>query len=74
MSCKLPVKMAEKIAKEYDLRQVVVIAFDGELQHCVTYGRTTAECEMAAIAGKFWDKILRLDDPARQQKIREILK
>lgn len=73
MSRKLPVKMTEKIAKEYDLRQVVVIAFDGESQHCVTYGRTKMECEKAAAAGKFWGQILRLDDPEKQQKIREIL-
>ena len=51
---RIPVKAAEHLAKTYGLRQALIIGFDGERTHVVTYGRTKRDCELAAQAQDFW--------------------
>lgn len=50
----IPVATARDVAKKHDLTQVLLIGFDGELVHVVTYGKTKADCEAAAKAQDFW--------------------
>jgi len=51
---RIPVSTAERIAKDHNLRQVLVIGYDGDLVHVTTYGKTKAECAAAAKAQDFW--------------------
>ena len=51
---KIPVTAAEHVAKEFELHQVLLIGWDGERVHVVTYGKTKADCEAAAKAQDFW--------------------
>jgi hypothetical protein len=51
---KIPVKAAKDVAKQYDLKQCLLIGWDGEEVHIVTYGKTKADCEAAAKAQDFW--------------------
>lgn len=51
---KLPISTAKAVARQHDLRQVILIGFDGENTHIVTYGKTKADCAAAARAQEFW--------------------
>lgn len=58
MPKRIPIAAAKKIAKDHDLRQVVLVAWDGSLTHVVTYGKTVLECDQAAMGGDRIKKIL----------------
>lgn len=51
MTGKIPVFVAERIAINHYLRQVILVAWDGEQTHVVTYGVTTEESGQAAEGG-----------------------
>lgn len=51
---RIPVAAAKKVADEFGLRQCLLIGWDGEQVHVVTYGKTKADCEAAAKAQEFW--------------------
>lgn len=54
MPKRIPISTAKDVAEKHDLRQVLLIGYDGERVHVVTYGRTKADCEQAAKAQDFW--------------------
>jgi len=54
MPKRIPIKTAEAVAKQYDLKQVLLIGWDGERVHVVTYGRTKEDCAQFAKAQDFW--------------------
>jgi hypothetical protein len=54
MTKRIPIATAKAVADKHDLRQVLLIGFDGERVHVVTYGKTKADCEAAAKAQDFW--------------------
>jgi hypothetical protein len=54
MPKRIPILAAENIADKYNLKQVLLIGWDGERVHVVTYGKTKADCEAAAKAQDFW--------------------
>jgi hypothetical protein len=58
MPKRIPIKAAKTIAKEYDCRQVILVAWDGERTHVVTYGQTLDECEQAALGGNMVKRAL----------------
>lgn len=61
---RIPVAAAERFAKEYGLRQIVILAYDGERTHIVTYGATPADCRAAAVAQDWWNgKVLPKAEP-----------
>lgn len=51
---KIPVSAAMKVAKQFGLQQCLLIGWDGEQTHVVTYGETKADCAVAAKAQDFW--------------------
>jgi hypothetical protein len=55
MPKRIPIKAANNIAQEYNCTQVLLLAFDGELTHCVTYGKTKADCAVVTRAQDFWN-------------------
>jgi hypothetical protein len=50
---KLPVTAAKNVAEAYGLKQVILMAWDGELTHVVTWGQTQDDCAMAAEGGNY---------------------
>ena len=55
MSAKrIPVATAKHVAEKHGLRQVLLIGWDGEHVHVITYGKTKADCDAAAKAQDFW--------------------
>jgi hypothetical protein len=54
MPKRIPILAAENIADKYNLKQVLLIGWDGKRVHVVTYGKTKADCEAAAKAQDFW--------------------
>lgn len=51
---RIPISTAKEVAEKHDLRQVLLIGWDGELVHVVTYGKTKDDCAKAAKAQDFW--------------------
>ena len=54
MPKRIPIAAAKRVAEEHDLKQVLLIGWDGERAHVVTYGATKADCVAAAKAQDFW--------------------
>lgn len=55
MTKPIPIKAAERVAKEYGYQQVIIYARDCEsgAEHMTTYGVTKAHCSAAAKIGDF---------------------
>lgn len=51
MPKRIPISAAKKFCKENDCREVIILAWDGELTHVLTYGKTIEDCDRAAQAG-----------------------
>lgn len=51
---RIPISTAKAVAEQHDLKQVLLIGWDGKEVHVVTYGKTKADCEAAAKAQDFW--------------------
>jgi len=52
---RIPIAEAKRIAEKFGCRQVLLLAFDGEQTHIVTYGKTKKDCEDVAVAQNWWD-------------------
>lgn len=50
----IPISTAKLVADKHNLKQVLLIGYDGNLVHIVTYGKTKADCNAAAKAQDFW--------------------
>lgn len=48
---RIPIAAAKRFADETGCAQIIVAAWDGEQTHVVTYGRTTVDCDQAAMGG-----------------------
>lgn len=51
MPKRIPIAAARRIAIDHGCSQVIVLAWDGEKTHVVTYGKTKADCLQAAAGG-----------------------
>ncbi len=51
---RIPVSAAKNIAEQFGLKLCLLIGWDGENTHVVTYGKTKSDCEAAAQAQDFW--------------------
>lgn len=51
---RIPIMTAKEVATKYDLKQVLLIGWDGDKVHIVTYGATKDDCRKAAAAQDFW--------------------
>jgi hypothetical protein len=54
----IPVSTAQSIAESFDLRQVIIVAWDGKNTHVVTYGGSDADSANAAAGGNVVKKAL----------------
>jgi hypothetical protein len=79
MPKRIPIAAAKRIATDHDLRQVILVAWDGKLMHVVTYGKSVEDCDQAAQGGNRvkaalgWPEILCREEPSRVMKIRAAL-
>ena len=56
MTKAIPIKAAERIAKEYGYDQIVIVGRkvgDAGVEHVTTYGVTKEHCKIAAMIGDF---------------------
>lgn len=73
-AARIPIAAAKRIAEEFGQRQVVLVTWDGETTHVVTYGKSVADCEQAAQGGNFvkkamgWPEALCAARPARARR------
>jgi hypothetical protein len=49
---RIPIRAAKSIAKEFNQRQVILLTWDGERSHLVSYGATVEDCDQAAMGAK----------------------
>jgi hypothetical protein len=54
----IPVSTAQSIAESFDLRQVIIVAWDGRDTHVVTYGGSVADSANAARGGNLVKRAL----------------
>jgi hypothetical protein len=70
---RIPVKAASNIGKEYNAKQVILLVWDGELTHIVTWGKTVDDCSQAADGGNMlkqkWGWPECNDQPSRVKKL-----
>jgi hypothetical protein len=78
MAKRIPISAARRVAKDNDCRQVIILAWDGELTHIVTYGKSADDCAQAAQGGNLlkqkWGWPECNDQPSRVRKLQEQLK
>jgi hypothetical protein len=55
---RLPIQDAKEIAQKRGLRQVILLAWDGERSHVVTYGKSVEDCDQAAQGGEKMKKLM----------------
>lgn len=74
---RIPISAAKKVAEEQNCRQVILLAWDGELTHIVTYGKTADDCAQAATGGNLlkekWGWPECNDQPSRVKKLQSEL-
>ena len=58
MPDRLPILDAKEIAHKRGLRQVILLAWDGERSHVVTYGKSVEDCDQAAQGGEKMKKLM----------------
>lgn len=70
---RVPIKIARLACEAAECRQVILCAWDGELTHIVTYGKTTEDCAQAAQGGNYlkqkWGWPECNDQPSRVKKL-----
>lgn len=74
MTKRIPITAAKGIAQAHGLRQVILLGWDGERTHVVTYGKSMQDCRQAAEGGNKlkralgWPEELCNDKPARARR------
>lgn len=75
----IPISSVQKYARAHNLRQVIMLGWDGQDTHIVSYGETIDDCDQAAAgANKVkeflgWPESLRAE-PSRITKVKADLK
>jgi hypothetical protein len=58
VSKRIPIADAKALAAKHALKQVIILAWDGETTHVVTYGVTLADCAQAAEGGNRMKRVM----------------
>lgn len=74
MPKRIPISVAKGVAAATDCQQVIILAWDGELTHVVTYGKTVENCAQAAEGGNRIKRFLgwpenTMSQPSRVNKL-----
>jgi hypothetical protein len=76
MPKRIPILAASDIARAYDCKQVIVVAWDRERTHVITYGKSVEDCDEAAHGGNFvkkaleWPEAMCKEEPSRVKKLK----
>lgn len=66
-----------EIAHKRGLRQIILLAWDGDLSHVVTYGKSIEDCDQAAQGGEKMKKLMGWPNweaqPSRVKKLTKVL-
>ena len=62
MPKRIPIAAAKRVAIEQGCQQIILVAWDGERTHVVTYGVTKAACAQAAAGGNLIKSALGFDE------------
>lgn len=57
MSTSIPIEAAKHVCEMYDCRHVIILAWDGESTHVVTYGESAEDSDIAAESANYIKKI-----------------
>lgn len=60
MPKRIPITAAKRVAVEHDCQQIIMLAWDGERTHVVTYGVNPTHCKQAAEGGRKLAEFLKL--------------
>ena len=80
MNKRIPIRAAKDLAKEFNLDQVILVAYERDAQkhehmtHVVTYGKTRLDCDQAAQGGNMVKKALGWPEKFCNTKPSRILK
>lgn len=73
MPKRVPIKVARLACNTAECRQVILLGWDGERTHIVTYGKTKEDCAQAAAGGNMlkakWGWPECNDQPSRVKKL-----
>lgn len=76
MPKRIPIKAAREIGKQNGCSQVILVCWDGERTHVVTWGRSVEDCDQAAQGGNFvkralgWPANMTNAEPSRVRKLK----
>ena len=77
MPDRIPIQDAKEIAVRRGCRQVILLAWDGERTHVVTYGKSIEDCDQAAQGGEAMKKVMGWPNwesrPRRVEKLRGLV-
>lgn len=78
MPNRIPISAASEVGKKHDCRQIILLAFDGESTHIVTWGKSADDYSQAADGGnmlkKKWGWPECNDQPSRVRKLLDRVK
>jgi len=78
MPRRIPIEAAKQVGVAQDCRQIILLAWDGELTHVVTWGKSVEDCAQAAAGGNMlkvkWGWPECNDQPSRVQKLQTELR
>lgn len=69
MPTRIPVSAARGFSLAHNCTQIIILAWDGTLTHCVTWGKSVEDCAQAALGGNKlkealgWPKHLQQEPP-----------
>lgn len=75
----IPWEVAQRVAEEQGCRQIILMGWDGEQVHVVTYGVTADDSDQAAMGGNYvkkalgWPKRLCEDESPKVKQLREVI-
>jgi hypothetical protein len=72
---RIPIKALREFAQGLKLHQAILMAWDGERSHVVTWGKTLVDCDQAAHGGNLMKKTMGWPDATQTEpsRVRKLL-
>lgn len=72
---RIPITVAKDVANKCDMRQIILLGWDGDKTHIATYGKSRDDCAQAAAGGNMlkakWGWPECNDQPSRVKKLEQ---
>jgi hypothetical protein len=77
---RIPIADARDFSRKHEQRQVIIVSWDGETTHVITYGKSIQDCDQAALGGEKIMQMLKFEKwqaiPSRvrvlQQRVQQL--